>query len=48
MNVFGKWAPLVQALGLLVGVAFFAQRARRLWQERKRRRLLSKRPRRTD
>ena len=48
MNVFGEWAPLVKALGMLVGVVFFAQRAHRLWKDRQRRRLLARRPRGPD
>ena len=43
MNVFGKWAPLVGALGSLVGLLFFAQRARTLWGRRRQREILARR-----
>jgi hypothetical protein len=48
VNVFGKWGPLLQGLGALVGLFFFAHRARLLWKERKRRQLLARRTRRRD
>ncbi len=43
MNVFGKWAPLVGALGSLVGILFFVQRARTLWSRRRQREILARR-----
>jgi hypothetical protein len=44
MNVLGKWAPLVSALGSLGGLILFARHATRMWKERKRRQALARRP----
>jgi hypothetical protein len=44
MNVFGKWGPLIGALGSLGGLLLFARQAARLWKGRKRRQALARRP----
>jgi hypothetical protein len=48
MNVWGKWGPLISALGSLAGLLLFGRHARRMWKERKRRQALARRPPRHD